>query len=61
MAKQLNADINKVLAMPDVVARFDGFGVEDGGGSVEKFAAFMATEYKKWGEVVRIAKVTEES
>ncbi len=61
LAQQLNADINKVLAMPDVVARFDGFGVEDGGGSVEKFAAFMATEYKKWGEVVRTAKVTEES
>lgn len=61
LAMQLNADINKVLAMPDVVARFDGFGVEDGGGTVENFAAFMATEYKKWGEVVRIAKVTEES
>ena len=61
LAKRLNADINKVLAMPDVVARFDGFGVEDGGGSVEKFAAFMASEYKKWGEVVRIAKITEES
>lgn len=61
LAKRINADVNKVLAMPDVIARFDGFGVEDGGGSVEKFAAFMATEYKKWGEVVRIAKVTEES
>lgn len=61
LAKRINADVNKVLAMPDVVARFDGFGVEDGGGSVEKFAAFMATEYKKWGEVVRLAKVTEES
>ncbi len=61
LARRINADVNKVLAMPDVIARFDGFGVEDGGGSVEKFAAFMATEYKKWGEVVRIAKVTEES
>ena len=61
LAQRINADVNKVLAMPDVIARFDGFGVEDGGGSVEKFAAFMATEYKKWGEVVRIAKVTEES
>ena len=61
LAKRINADVNKVLAMPDVIERFDGFGVEDGGGSVEKFAAFMATEYKKWGEVVRIAKVTEES
>ncbi|MEF9999876.1 Bug family tripartite tricarboxylate transporter substrate binding protein [Comamonas sp.] len=61
LARRINADVNKVLSMPDVVARFDGFGVEDGGGSVEKFAAFMATEYKKWGEVVRLAKVTEES
>lgn len=61
LARRINADVNKVLAMPDVVARFDSFGVEDGGGSVEKFAAFMATEYKKWGEVVRLAKVTEES
>lgn len=61
LAQRINADVNKVLAMPDVIARFDGFGVEDGGGSVEKFAAFMASEYKKWGEVVRIAKVTEES
>ena len=46
---------------PDVVSRFDGYGVEDGGGSVDKFAAFMAAEYRKWGDVVRAAKVTEES
>ena len=61
LALQINADINKVLALPDVVARFDGYGVEDGGGSVDKFAAFMAAEFKKWGDVVRTAKVTEES
>jgi len=60
LALQINADINKVLALPDVVARFDGYGVEDGGGSVDKFAAFMAAEFKKWGDVVRTAKVTEE-
>lgn len=61
LAAQINADINKVLALPDVVARFDGFGVEDGGGTVDKFAGFMASEFKKWGEVVRTAKITEES
>ena len=60
LALQINADINKVLALPDVVARFDGYGVEDGGGSVDKFAAFMAAEFRKWGDVVRTAKVTEE-
>lgn len=61
LAAQINADINKVLAMPDVVARFDGFGVEDGGGSVDKFAGFMASEFKKWGDVVRTAKITEDA
>ncbi|QIL79893.1 tripartite tricarboxylate transporter substrate binding protein [Diaphorobacter sp. HDW4A] len=61
LAQQINADINKVLAMPDVIARFDGYGVEGGGGSVEKFAAFMQSEYKKWGDVVRAANITEES
>ena len=50
-----------MLALPDVASRFDGYGVEDGGGSAEKFAAFMVDEYKKWGDVVRTAKITEES
>lgn len=61
LAAAINADINKVLSMPDVISRFEGFGVEDGGGSVEKFATFMESEYKKWGEVIRKAKVTENS
>jgi tripartite-type tricarboxylate transporter receptor subunit TctC len=60
LAQRINADVNKVLAMPDVIARFDTLGAEDGGGSVDKFAAFMAEEYKKWGAVVRTAKITEE-
>lgn len=61
VAERINADINKVLAMPDVVERFDGYGVEDGGGSVDRFAGFMAEEYRKWGEVVRAAGITVES
>ena len=61
LALKINADINKVLVMPDVVVRFDGYGVEDGGGSVDKFASFMAAEYKKWGEVVRAANIVEGS
>ncbi|QNN59286.1 tripartite tricarboxylate transporter substrate binding protein [Diaphorobacter ruginosibacter] len=61
LAEHINADINKVLAMPDVISRFDGYGVEGGGGSVDKFASFMAAEYRKWGEVVRAANITDES
>lgn len=61
LAQQINADIAKVLAAPDVLSRFDGYGVEGGGGSVDRFAAFMADEFKKWGQVVRTAKITEEN
>src|SRR5256885_13145377 len=44
LAQRINADINRVLAMPDVVSRFDGYGVADGGGSVVQVAAFMRLE-----------------
>lgn len=60
IVQMLNEEINAVLAMPDVVERFEGYGVEDGGGSAEKFAGFMQDEYAKWGEVVRVAGVTAE-
>ncbi len=60
IVQMLNEEINAVLAMPDVVERFEGYGVEDGGGSAEKFAGFMQDEYTKWGEVVRVAGVTAE-
>jgi tripartite-type tricarboxylate transporter receptor subunit TctC len=46
-----------VLAMPDVQERLDTYGAEDGGGSREKFAQFMASETAKWGKVVREGKV----
>jgi tripartite-type tricarboxylate transporter receptor subunit TctC len=58
MAQRMNADVDKVLAMPDVAAMLEGYSVEGGGGSVEKFAAFMTEEQVKWGKVIKDAKVT---
>lgn len=57
MARRMNEDMNKVLAMPDVMEKFDQYGAEDGGGSPEKFAMFMQAESKKWARVVRDAGV----
>ena len=57
MAKRMNEDMNKVLAMPDVMETFEQYGAEDGGGSAEKFAAFMQVESKKWAKVVKDAGV----
>ena len=57
MVQRMNEDINKVLAMPDVMARFEQYGAEDGGGSADKFAAFIRSESVKWAKVVKDANV----
>ena len=57
MAKRMNEDVNKVLAMPDVQEKLDSYGAEDGGGSAEKFAAFIASETKQWAKVVKDGNV----
>ena len=57
MTQRMNEDVNKVLAMPDVLAKFEQYGAEDGGGSAEKFAAFIQAEGRKWAKVVKDANV----
>ncbi|ANN75889.1 tripartite tricarboxylate transporter substrate binding protein [Bordetella flabilis] len=58
LAERMNRDVDTVLAMPDVAKAMDGYSAEGGGGSVEKFAQFMADEETKWGKVIKEAKVT---
>jgi tripartite-type tricarboxylate transporter receptor subunit TctC len=57
IAKRINEDANKVMAMPDVIERLAQYGAEDGGGSQEKFKTFMQNERVKWAKVVKDAKV----
>jgi tripartite-type tricarboxylate transporter receptor subunit TctC len=61
IADKINRDVNTVLAMPDVQAQMDNYGAEDGGGSREKFAAFIASEQVKWARVVKEGNVKVES
>ena len=57
MVKRMNEDMNRVMAMPDVIEKFEQYGAEDGGGTSEKFAEFMRSEQQKWARVVKDAKV----
>ena len=61
LARRINEDVNKVLAMPDVMERLEASGAEDGGGSTEKFAQFMKAEQAKWARVIREAGVKADS
>ncbi|MDB5797825.1 MAG: tctC [Paucimonas sp.] len=58
--KRINDDVNRIMAMPDVMAKMEQYGAEDGGGSAEKFGEFMHNERIKWAKVVKEAKVTPE-
>ncbi len=61
IADKINRDVNTVLAMPDVQAQLDTYGAEDGGGTREKFAQFIASEQAKWARVVKQGNVKLES
>jgi tripartite-type tricarboxylate transporter receptor subunit TctC len=57
MAKRMNEDVNRVLAMADVQERLDAYGAEDGGGSSERFAEFIHSEIALWAKVVKEGNV----
>jgi len=46
--QKLNAEIDAILKLPDVVERLTGMGVEITGGSREAFSAYHRSEFDKW-------------
>jgi tripartite-type tricarboxylate transporter receptor subunit TctC len=50
---RLNAEIGKILQMPDVVERLRGLGIAIDGGTPESFAAFLRAEHSKWARIVK--------
>ena len=54
---KLNAEVNRVLALPETKERFLKAGVEPTGGSSEAFAGHIRAEVGKWSKVVRDADI----
>jgi len=53
VVKFLNAELNKMIVKPTVVARFQELGAEPMGGTPEQAAAYIRNEQDKWGRVIR--------
>ncbi len=51
--QQLNAAINKVVALPDVLARFKAEAVEPATGSPALLGNFIEADYRAWRNVVK--------
>ena len=57
---QLNAEVHRILALPDVKERFSGLGADPLPSTPERFAAVMRADAEKWGKVIREAGVRAE-
>jgi tripartite-type tricarboxylate transporter receptor subunit TctC len=54
---RLNAEINRIIHLPDVLAVLAKQGVSPTGGTPEEFQALISREIKQWREIVREAGV----
>ena len=52
---RLNAEMNRVMRLPDVAQRLAGDGVEPVGATPEQFGAYLRQEIAKWGKVVKLS------
>ena len=54
---RLNAEINKILKMPDIISLHNTGGVVPLGTTPEAFAKFISAETDKWAKVIREANI----
>jgi tripartite-type tricarboxylate transporter receptor subunit TctC len=54
---KLNAAINRAIVSPAFTARFATIGDEPAGGTPEEFSALIASDSRKWGDVIKRAGI----
>jgi tripartite-type tricarboxylate transporter receptor subunit TctC len=57
---KLNREVNRILRLPDVKARFDAMGAEIEGGTPEKFGAFIKSEAEALRRLIKTGAVSPE-
>lgn len=60
LVSRLNADLNSVLAKPEVREKFAKFGVEAAPGTPDQLAALLRADLARWTKVVRDAHIKPE-
>jgi tripartite-type tricarboxylate transporter receptor subunit TctC len=60
VASKINADMNNVLAQPDVIARLAGFGTYPRPGTLAEADAFFKKEQSMWAKVIKTANIQAE-
>jgi tripartite-type tricarboxylate transporter receptor subunit TctC len=60
VSNKLQADVAKVLALPDVKARLNGLGFDPIGSGGEQFAGYVRDEMAKYEKIIKDAKISVE-
>lgn len=60
VVEKINAEVIRILAMPDVRKTLQDNGIEPGGGSPAHFGSFIQAEMVKWGKVAKDAGIQPE-
>jgi tripartite-type tricarboxylate transporter receptor subunit TctC len=60
VSNKLQADVAKVLALPDVKARLNGLGFDPIGSGGEQFAGYVRDEMAKHEKIIKDAKISVE-
>jgi tripartite-type tricarboxylate transporter receptor subunit TctC len=60
VSNKLQADIAKLLALPDVKARLNGLGFDPIGSGGERFADYVRDEMAKYEKIIKDAKISVE-
>jgi tripartite-type tricarboxylate transporter receptor subunit TctC len=55
---KLNATIDGIMTSKDMASTLDKLGAKPKTGSPQEVVAFMASERKKWGDVIRAAGIS---
>ena len=54
---RLNAEVNRILSDPDVVAKLANQGTTAAGGTAEDFRTLIRTEMRNWKEIAQKANI----
>ncbi len=57
IVQKINADVNTILRKPEVQAKMDEVGAEDGGGTAAAFSKFIAKDRNQWAKLVKDARL----
>lgn len=57
VVRKISAEIARILATADMKKRFEFYGATPDSSTPEEFRSFLESEIKRWGEVVRAAKM----